>query len=460
MKNENEHILIVEDEKSAAKVLSLQLKDQGYQATFFHNADDALMFFKENHIDLVLLDYKLPGMPSEVFFEQVKTINPLVPVLFMTAYQSVEKAVELLKMGAFTYLTKPLRIEELFHNIHNALEKTALIKENQRLQETLRQSYSFDHYVFNAPNMQPVMDLVMRAADSQSNILITGESGTGKDIIANIIHLHSKRRKKKLVKVNLAALPETLIEAELFGALKGAYTGAVEGRTGRFEEAHGGTLFIDEIGELSPGVQVKLLRVVQEREISRLGSNKMIPVDIRLITATNKSLDRLVQEKKFREDLFYRLNVIHVHLPPLRERKEDIPYLVDTFIRKYNRREDRRVESVSREALDLLMRYPFPGNIRELENIIERSLVLTKTEQLTTVDLPVFLKTAAPVESARFTGTPGIPLPGQLQEIESQIIRAALKDHGNNQTRAAHELGISEARLRYRLKALGLTNRD
>jgi two-component system NtrC family response regulator len=450
--NNKYNILIVEDDKAAGKAIFYQLRDQGYQPYYFERAEEALVFFHQNTVDLVLLDYKLPGMSGEEFFVRIKELNPLVPVIFMTVVKSVDKAVRLLKMGAFTYLTKPLRMDELFHNIANALEKTALIKENQRLQETLHKTFSFKSFAFNSEKMQPVMGMVIRAANSQSNILISGESGTGKDVIAHIIHHYSKRKNGKLIKVNLAALPETLIEAELFGAVKGAYTGAIENRVGRFEEAHGGTLFLDEISELSPAVQVKLLRVIQDREITRLGSNTPINVDIRLITATNKDLLRLVREERFREDLYYRLNVIHINLPPLRERKEDIPHLIDLFIKKYNEREDKQVTGISREALSALMKYSFPGNIRELENIIESSLVLAKTDILMTLDLPVFIRSQEDLYFDAIVEDNHLPLPEKLTVIEKSILEKTLKKHNHHQTRAARELGIPESSLRYKIR--------
>jgi two-component system NtrC family response regulator len=371
----------------------------------------------------------------------------------MTVLKSIDNAVRLLKMGAFTYLTKPLRMEELFHNIANALEKAALAKENRRLQEDLRKTFSFESYIFDSEKMQPVIDMTMRAAKSNANILISGESGTGKDVIAAIIHHLSKRKNKKLVKVNLAALPETLIEAELFGAVKGAYTGLTADRTGRFEEARDGTLFLDEIGELSQAVQVKLLRVIQDKEITRLGSNKTINVDIRLITATNKDLQQLVREEIFREDLYYRLNVIHIDLPPLRERKEDIPHLIDLFIKKYNRREDKQVKAISREALSDLVKYHFPGNIRELENIIERSLVLAKSDILTADDLPVFVRNPEDLCFDTIIDDKNLSLRDKLEVIEKTILEKTLKKHNHHQTRAARELGISESNLRYKLRA-------
>jgi DNA-binding NtrC family response regulator len=448
------HIMIVEDEKLAGKIIHDNLKGQGYDCSLFENAEGGLLHFKDNPVDLVLLDYKLPGMSGEELFEKIKAINPMVPVIFMTAYSSVEKAVKLLKMGAYTYLNKPIEMDELSHNIRQALEKVSLAAENRRLQEGLKEKFSFESYVFNSGKMQEVMSLVMRSAGSTANILLTGESGTGKEVIANIIHYYSRRRDSKIIKVNLSALPETLIEAELFGSVKGAYTGSVASRAGKFEEADGGTIFLDEIGELPSDIQVKLLRTLQEREITRLGSNAPVKVDIRLIAATNKDLRQSVKENTFREDLYFRLNVINIHLPPLRERKEDIELLIDLFIKKFSRREGKGIRSISREALGVLVKYDYPGNIRELENIIERAVVLARGDILTRDDLPVFIDNPTVDDMDIFPDDSSLPLPERLSIIEKNIIARTLRKHHFNQSKAAEELGISESGIRYKIQSL------
>jgi DNA-binding NtrC family response regulator len=456
--NKKFNILAVEDDSAARKVIDCELKIKGYNARSFENAEEALMFFRNSPVDLVLVDYTLPGMSGEEFFLKIRELNPLTPVIFITALDSVNKAVQLLKMGAYTYLTKPFALEELHHNIENALEKVTLEKENLHLQEKLRKTFSFKDYVFNSEEMQKILHMVMRVAGSTSNVLITGESGTGKDVVAQIIHNCSSRKEQKLVKVNLASLPATLIEAELFGSVKGAYTGSVADRPGKFEEADKGTLFLDEIGELSMDIQVKLLRVIQDREVTRLGSNKPIKVDIRLITATNRNLQELVKEKKFREDLFYRLNVIDIHLPPLRERKEDIPLLIDLFIKQFNQREGKQIKTLSRDALNALMKYHFPGNIRELENLIERALVLARGNVLCSEDLPVFVfrpGSSDPVSLYLYADS-SLALPARLTAIEKDILEKVLKKHHYHQTNAARELGISEACLRYKIRNLGI----
>ncbi len=449
-------ILIIEDEEIAGKALAGTLKQKGYAAVWLPNGEEGLFHFKQHPVDVVLLDYKLPGMSGEEWLGRMKEINPLTPVIFMTAYSSVERAVRLLKMGAYTYLTKPLEMEEVLHNIENALEKVSLQRENKRLQQGLQEKYSFQNYVFNSGKMQEILNLAMRAAQSEASILVTGESGTGKEVIANIIHHSSARSDRTFVKVNLSAIPPTLIEAELFGAVKGAYTGSVQTRKGMFEEADGGTLFLDEIGELPFEIQVKLLRALQEREITRLGSTAPVKVNIRIITATNQNLEELVRQKKFREDLFFRLNVINIDLPPLRQRKEEIPHLVDLFIKKFNHRENKRIESVSKDAMNLLIKYHYPGNIRELENIVERAVVLSRDDSLGMRDLPVFLNREPDDTSPeQFSDSP-LPLPERLNIIEKEIITRTLEKFNYNQSRAAQELGISESGLRYKIQSLGI----
>ncbi len=454
--SETFNILVVEDDNSSIRVIDFELKSSGYNPRCFNNAEDALIYFKQNPIDLVLVDYKLPGMNGEAFFQKARELNPIIPVIFMTALNSVSKAVQLLKMGAYSYLTKPLKIDELHHTIKNALEKITLVKRNLRLQEQLQETFSFKNYVFNSPKMQDLLRLVMRVAKSDSNVLITGENGTGKDVISHIIHDCSGRREQPTVKVNLASLPPTLIEAELFGAVKGAYTGAVSDRQGKFQEANKGTLFLDEIGELSLDIQVKLLRVIQDREITRLGSNKPIKLDIRLITATNKNLQEMVKDETFREDLFYRLNVINIHMPPLRERKEDIPLLADLFIKKFNKKQEYHIKAISKDALSALMKYHFPGNIRELENIIERAMVLAEGDVLCTEDLPVFVLSPESFSSKGLSEDSSLPLAERLALFEKSILEKALKKHNYHQTNAARELGISEGCLRYKIRSMGL----
>ena len=454
--NAKADIMIVEDEKLAGKAISDNLKSRGFSPVHYQTAEEALLHFNNNPVDIVILDYKLPGMNGEEFFRLIREKQPLIPVIFMTAYSTVENAVKLLKLGAYNYLVKPVEMDELNHNIDNILEKLELSRENAELKEKIRGRVSISDFIFGSEKMQEVISLTHRVADSEANILITGESGTGKEVIANLIHHGSKRKDHKWVKVNISAIPDTLIEAELFGSVKGAYTGSVENRTGRFEEAEGGSIFLDEIGDLSPDLQSKLLRTIQEKEITRLGSNKVILTDVRLITATNGDLAQMIRDGQFREDLYFRLNVINIHLPPLRERREDIPPLIDLFIKKFSKRENREISSISSDALSALIKYDYRGNIRELENIIERAVVLARGDRLSLKDLPVYIGNRAPDDLGIDSMDSLLPLPEKLNMIEKQIIIRCLKKHNNNQTKAAGELKISESGLRYKLKNLNI----
>lgn len=454
------NILVVEDDTTAGRILELELKSGGYNPINFKNAEDALEYFQHHPVDLVLVDYGLPGMNGEDFYKKILALNSITPVIFITALNSVKKAVQLMQMGAYSYLTKPLNIEELHYNIKNALGTSTPVKISGKYPPIKQvEPLIFKNMVFHSEEMQKLLRLVTRVAASNSNILLTGESGTGKDVIAHIIHDLSRRSDQKLVKVNLSALPPTLIEVELFGAVKGAYTGAYTNRPGKFEEANKGTLFLDEIAELSPDIQVKLLRVIQDREITRLGSNLPIHIDIRLITATNKNIHESVKNKTFREDLFYRLNVIDIHMPPLRERKDEIPHFVAHFIEKLNQREGKRVRTLSPDALNALIRYDYPGNIRELENIIERALVLAENDVLQVEDLPLYIISRGKFASDGLTirtGDSSLPLAERLMSVEKEILETTLKKHKYHQTNAARELGISEGCLRYKIRAMGI----
>ncbi len=447
--NNEYNILVIEDETLAGEVIRDRLAESGYQVHLVADAQSGLQYFESHSVDLALLDYRLPDMEGDEVLAAMRRANPLVPVIIMTAYSSVEKAVALLKAGAHTYLTKPLEMATLLHEVHRALEHVTLTRENRRLVQHMRERFAHPDFVFHSEAMQRTLNTALRGADSQASVLISGESGTGKEVLANLIHQHSSRRHGPMVRVNLAALPETLVEAELFGSVKGAFTGAVT-RRGRFEEARGGTLFLDEIGEMPLPVQVKLLRVLQERTITRLGSNEPIAVDIRLISATHRDLQEEMAAGRFRADLYYRLNVLHVHLPPLRERKAEIPLLADLFIRRFNSREKKALQGISREALDRLMKYDYPGNIRELENIIERAVILCRGETLSVGDLPIYLYSAAEASAPE----PGATLAERLAAIETRILKETLEKHAGNQSRAAEELGISESGLRYKLKQL------
>ncbi len=452
-------ILIVDDEKVQLEILEGFLVKQGYEATAAEDGQRALEKFKNGSFDLVLTDYRMPGMDGIQLLREVRRLQPEAVVVIMTAYGTVGTAVAAMKEGAYDYLTKPIDLDELLLLIQRVEREVGLDQENRELKEQLREKFKVDFIVSASRQMEEALNLVGRVSRSSATILILGESGTGKELIARAIHYSSPRADKPFVKVNCAALPENLLESELFGHEKGAFTGAVARRVGRFELADQGSIFLDEIGDLSPSLQMKLLRVLQEKEFERVGSNQTIRSDVRVIAATNRNLEEAIQKGTFREDLYYRLNVVTISLPPLRERKEDIPLLVEHFLKKYNRENKKNVASLSKEARDLLMRYDYPGNVREVENIVERAVVLCRGDTLTTQDLPLNLregKAEAALERDRGTQS----LPDTLEEIERQLILKALERSGGVQTKAAEELGISERVLRYKMKKYSLAEKE
>jgi len=442
------NILVVEDEKNQRILLKRLLKKEGNEPEEAENGNDAIRAFDRGDFDLVLLDQRLPDMSGIEVLKKLKEINPIIPVIIITAYANVEDAVNAMKMGAYHYLTKPINPDELTIIIKNAFESLKLKRENEELKETLKEKYRYDKIIYASSAMEETMSIVSRAAGSDANVLITGESGTGKELIAGAIHNLSKRNKKNFVTTHLAALPETLVEAELFGYEKGAFTGADKRRIGKFEFASGGTIFLDEIGELPQSVQVKLLRVIQEKKIVRLGSNEEIPVDAKLICATNKKIENEVENGTFRQDLFYRLNVIRIHLPPLRRRKEDIPLLIDHFVRVHSQKEQKRIKGLTDEAMKNLLKYNFPGNIRELENIIEQAIVLARGEYLTKESLPVSIIQKKRITAGKLNET--------IERIEKEMIQESLRRNDWNQSNAANELGISERVLRYKMNKYGV----
>jgi DNA-binding NtrC family response regulator len=445
------HVLIAEDEKTQRVLLEGFLKKEGFSVEAVSQGREVLQRLEGHVFDVVLLDYKMPELDGLHTLKGIRELNPELPVVMMTAYGSVETAVASMKEGAIDYLTKPIDLEELLLIIQKALERSNLIRENRELKVKLQERYTFGNLIYGSPKMAEVMGLVARVAPSQATVLITGESGTGKEMIANAIHYASSRSGNPLVKVSCAAIPETLLESELFGHEKGAFTGAAQRRIGRFEEADGGTLFLDEIGDLSPKLQVKLLRVLQEKEFQRLGSNQSLRTDVRVIAATHHNLEEAMRKGHFREDLYYRLNVISIHLPPLRERREDIPLLMDHFLKKFREQNQRPVSDISKEARAWLLRYPYPGNVRELENLIERAVVLCRGEVITTQDLPFHLQDAKSEEMGEFPHE-SKGLPETLEGIEKDLILKALQQHQGIQTKAAETLRISERVLRYKMK--------
>ncbi len=431
-------VLVVDDEASNRLSMERILRKEGYTVLSAAGGSEALTLLRKENVALLLTDLKMPGMSGIELLKAAKTIVPDVEVIVLTAYGTVEAAVEAMKEGAYDFIAKPLKRIELLKAVKNAMEKQALSSENRRLRERLEVEGGRG-IIGTSPSMRRVMELVSQVAPSSASVLIEGASGTGKELVAQAIHDLSPRRSRRFVKLNLAALPETLVESELFGYEPGAFTGAVGRREGRFELADGGSLFLDEVGEMSPALQVKLLRVLQEGEFERLGGNKTLSVDVRIVAATNKNLQEEVAARRFREDLYYRLNVINIRLPPLRERVEDIPLLVNHFLRIYAHKNERPFKEVSREAMNLLMQYHWPGNVRELENTIERAVVLSRHDDIRPEDLPAALQgggTAAVRELSFPIGTP-------IREVELAMIRETLRHTGGDKNLAAHLLGIN-----------------
>jgi len=448
------HILVVEDGQSQREMLSGFLTDEGYLVTEASDGERAIDEINSGYIDLVLLDYKLPGMDGIQALEKIKQINPEIDVILMTAYGTIETAVRAMKSGAVDYITKPIEFEELLLHLGKIEERRSLLKENEILREELhRKGVTTDQIIFESQAMTEVINLSGRVAESNATVLILGESGTGKELIAKLIHHLSARSERPMITVNCAALPENLLESELFGHEKGAFTGASRRRIGRFEEADRGTLFLDEIAEFSLSVQVKLLRFLQEKQFQRVGGNQTIHSDVRIISATNKNLEARISEGVFRQDLFYRLNVVSIQIPPLRERKKDIPPLIEHFIAYYSREYGKEIQGIQAEARDLLLKYSYPGNVRELENIIERAVVITRGAIISGKDLPFSSDLHDDDQTdSRSQGS----LKESLEALEREMIRKAMEDAFNHQTKAADLLGISERMLRYKLKKYDL----
>ncbi len=448
---EKAKILIAEDEKPQRDLLEGFLRKEGFSVEAVANGKEALQRLGQDFFDIVTLDYKMPELDGLQTLKEVRRLYPDLPVIMMTAYGTVETAVAAMKEGALDYLTKPIDLDELLIKLQKITERSTLLKENRELKVKLQERYAYAHIVYGSPKMEEVMGLVARVAPSQATILIRGESGTGKELIANAIHYASPRSGKPWVKVSCAAIPETLLESELFGHEKGAFTGAMQRRIGRFEEADGGSILLDEIGDLSPSTQVKLLRVLQDKEFQRLGSNTILKTDVRVIAATHRNLEETIKKGLFREDLYYRLNVISITLPPLRERREDIPLLIDYFLKKYSKENQKSISDISKEAQAFLLRYAYPGNVRELENLVERAVVLCRGETITTQDLPFHIKEQKS-EKLWEIHKREKTLPESLEEIERDSIIKALHQHQGVQTKAAESLGISERVLRYKMK--------
>lgn len=444
-------VLVIEDEEKLRRVMELQLKTAGYEVEQAGTAEQAAPLAE--NADLIITDLRLPGMSGLELLNNLRQHDSHTPVIVMTAFGSIETAVEAMKAGAVDFLPKPFSLDHLMTVVDKALEVKSLRAENRELRAELSQRYEFDNIVGHSSAMREIFATITRVAPTRATVLLCGESGVGKDLIARAIHHHSPRAGRPFVKINCAALPENLMESELFGYEKGAFTGANVNKPGKFEEADTGTVFLDEIGEVPPSIQVKLLRILQEREFERLGSNKTRHIDVRVLAATNADLREALEQGTFREDLYYRLNVLPMNIPALRERKEDIPYLARHFVKKLSKDLGSRVESISEPAIEKLMAYHWPGNVRELENVIERSMVLASGTILEAGDIRLDLN---PKPRNAATANSFLPDGMTLDQYEQSIIREALHRANNNKSQAARLLGLTRNALRYRLSQMGI----
>ena len=450
-------VLVVDDEQSMRELLGIMLKQVGYDVTLADGGETAVEALKNDAFDLVITDLRMRKVDGLAVLRAAKEHSPRTVVLVVTAFASTETAVEAMKLGAYDYVTKPFKLDELRLTIANALERKRLQDENRELKRQLRREHGFEGFIGKSQRILDVFETIRKTADSGSTVMITGESGTGKELVARAVHLESARRAGPFVSVNCGAIPETLMESELFGHVKGAFTGAVASTEGLFAAADGGTLFLDEITEIPQTVQVKLLRATQEREIRRVGDTRDVKVDVRLIAASNRDLTKAVADGVLREDLYYRLNVIPIHMPPLRERIEDIPLLVAHFVARITKGVGKSVQAISPESLAILERYHWPGNIRELENVVERAIVLGSGELLSPESLPPHLHAPRDEQAVSVEIPPtGMDLEDTLSRIENRYIRLALERSGWLQVRAAELLGLSFRQFRYKLQKHGL----
>ena len=446
-------ILLIDDEESQLLSLKSFLSKRGYKIFTASDGETGYKIAEENMIDIVLTDFNMPGWDGLMVLQKLKELNPEIDIVVMTAFGSIENAVSLMKAGAYDYIIKPIDLDELENTLEKIKERKYLISENKLLKEQLQDKFSFEGIITQNSLMQNVLSTAGRVALSKATVLIRGESGTGKELIAKAIHFASDRKDKPFVTVNVASLSENLMESELFGHEKGAFTGAINQRIGRFEEANGGTIFIDEVGDIPLPVQVKLLRAIQFGEFQRLGSNQTNKTDVRILAATHRNIEEMIKDGEFREDLFYRLNVVSIELPSLKQRKEDIPLLVDYFVHKYSDQTGKEVTGLERDALDYLIKHNFPGNVRELENIIERAVVLTRFNNITKTDLPQFASvTEYETQLDPYNLEDGYE--DKMKLFESTMINEALNRTNGNKSAAARMLGMSQRHLRSRLERL------
>jgi two-component system NtrC family response regulator len=453
----SERILIVDDDASFRRVVEFTLREEGYETAAFGDSEEALQSFLSSECSLVVTDMLMPGLSGLDLVSRMQAVAPEIPIVVVTAHAEVDNAVAAMREGAFDYLQKPVNREELKMVVRRGLEVAKLKHENRELRQVVSERLRFDRMIGVSKEIQKVFATAVQAARFDSTILILGESGTGKELLAKAIHFASPRKDRPFVVVNCGAIPATLLESELFGHTRGAFTGATSDRKGKIEAASGGTLLLDEVGDLEPQIQVKLLRTLQEKEVDKLGTNQPIKVDVRVIAATNRSLEKLVRENQFREDLYYRLSVIPITLPPLRERREDIPLLAQFFLSKYAQKFEKEL-SLDRKVLKVFDSYCWPGNIRELENLMERLAALTEEERITVDDLPGFM-TRSGSEGGEFVMN--LPPDGvAMDSVEEYLLREALRRNDGNQTRAAKFLRITRNTLIYRMQKYGLSSKE
>jgi len=453
---ERERILVIDDEKNMRHMLAVLLEKEGYEVTTAGDGNEGLDLAGETYFDVILCDLKMPVMDGMTFLEKFQEMKLESTVIVMSAYGTLDTAIDAMKRGAYDYVSKPFKADEILLTLRKAEERERLRRENRRLQQSIQERYSFANMIGRSPAMQEIFATITKVAEYKTTVLVTGESGTGKELIARAIHYHSPRANKPLVTVNCGAIPESLLESELFGHRKGAFTDAIRDKRGLFEEADGGSIFLDEIGELPRSLQVKLLRVLQEEEIKRLGDTRSIKIDVRVLAATTKDLAGEVKAGHFRDDLFYRINVLQVTVPPLRERAGDLGLLIQHFVDKTAKRLGLQVNQVDPAVLRALQRYLWPGNVRELENVIERAMVMAGGRTIELEDLPPALQEAQAQTSPLLPDDGALSIKEASRRLERELIRRALEKTGGNRTQAAKLLEISHPALLYKIKEYGL----